>query len=317
MDVQRHADNDLNLAVRAAWLYHAGGLKQSAISKKLGLSSVKVHRLISRVAQMGIVKVNIDGEIAECSELEYRLEEKYKLSICEVTPDLGEIGLPLRSLGIAASRFLLNTISSDEYNVIGIGHGRSLAAAVSNLPQVDAQHVKFVSLLGGVTRNFAANPHDVMHSLAARTSGSAYVMPVPFFANSVQDREVILSQRGISDVMRLAESALLKLVGIGAVKPNAQLVASNMLENSEIEEIQAKGGCGELLGHFFDRDGQLIQTELSDRTLSISVEALGIGRIVAVAGGIEKIQAIESLLKSGFLGGLITDEITAKELLNT
>ena len=44
-----------------------------------------------------------------------------------------------------------------------------------------------------------------MHRLAERTAAQAYVMPVPFFANSVEDREVLLEQRGVREVFEMAK----------------------------------------------------------------------------------------------------------------
>ena len=123
-----------------------------------------------------------------------------------MAPDLGEDGLPLRALGLAGASFLRREIERGEHRVIGLGHGRTLAAAVQQLPRLDAEGVRFVSLLGGLTRNYAANPYDVMHRLAERTSAQAYVMPVPFFANSVEDREVLLEQRGVREVFEMAEA---------------------------------------------------------------------------------------------------------------
>ena len=72
------------------------------------------------------------------------------------------------------------------------------------LPSVPANKVKFVSLLGGLTRRFAASPFDVIHQLAERTGVEAYVMPVPFFANTVKDKQVLESQYGVSDVIEMA-----------------------------------------------------------------------------------------------------------------
>ena len=57
--------------------------------------------------------------------------------------------------------------------------------------------MRFVSLLGGLTRKFSANPHDVIHRLAERTGAEAYVMPVPMFANTVEDRAVLIGQKGV------------------------------------------------------------------------------------------------------------------------
>ena len=156
------------------------------MAERLGIPSVKAHRLIARAVADGVVKVSIDGDIVECIDLEERLCARFGLGFCEVAPDLGEAGLPLRALGLAGASYLRREIERGEHQVIGLGHGRTLAAAVQQLPRLDAKGVRFVSLLGGLTRNYAANPYDVMHRLAERTSAQAYVMPVPFFANSAE-----------------------------------------------------------------------------------------------------------------------------------
>ena len=173
-----------------------------------------------------------------------------------MAPDLGEDGLPLRALGLAGAGFLRREIERGEHRVIGLGHGRTLAAAVQQLPRLDARGVRFVSLLGGLTRNYAANPYDVMHRLAERTAAQAYVMPVPFFANSVEDREVLLEQRGVREVFEMAERRRASRWSASARSTaGAQLVSSGMIEPDEIDEIAAGGGVGELLGHFFDARG--------------------------------------------------------------
>ncbi len=307
-------DPEQSLAIRAAWLHYAGGLTQAAVAKRLGVPSVKAHRLIARAVAEGVVKVSIDGEIVECAALEDRLCHRYALDYCEVAPDLGEEGLPLRALGLAGASFLRRQIESGENAVIGLGHGRTLAAAVQQLPRFEANGVRFISLLGGLTRNYTANPHDVMHRLAEKTGAQAFVLPVPFFANSDHDRAILLSQPGVKELFDMSNGAALKFVGIGTADAGAQLVASGMIEPHEIAEINAAGGAGEMLGHFFDAQGHVLETTLTARTLAVSLDGPPGSRIVAIAGGADKLAAIRAVLESGRLKGLITDEPTAVAL---
>ena len=137
----------------------------------------------------------------------------------------------------------------------------------------------------------------------------------PFFANSSDDRKILLSQRGVGEVFELAEAAPLKIVGIGTVDADTQLVASGMIEQAEIHEIARAGAVGEMLGHFFDRHGNILETTLSSRTLSVSSGGMTGNRLVAIAGGERKVEAIRAILNSGKLSGLITDERTAKALI--
>ncbi|GES43925.1 DNA-binding transcriptional regulator [Rhizobium dioscoreae] len=308
-------DADASLAVRAAWLHYAGGLTQSEVAKRLGVPSVKAHRLIARAVAEGVVKVTIDGDIVECVELEMQLSARFGLQYCEVAPDLGEDGFEFRALGQAGAGFLRREIESGNNKVIGLGHGRTLSSAVHHLSRVSAKDLRFVSLLGGLTRNYAANPYDVMHRIAEKTGMQSHVMPVPFFANTREDRDVLLAQRGVKEVFDLANGADLKLVGLGTVDTDAQLVLSGMVEPKEIREITAAGGVGEILGHFFDADGNILETTLTSRTLSASLPRMKGERLVALSGGLPKVEAIRAVLKSRCLYGLITDEKTAQALL--
>lgn len=313
------AEGDASMATRAAWLHFAGGLTQAEVAKRLGLTSLKAHRLIARASREGLVKVYIDGEISECVALEDRLSAAFGLGFCQVVPNLDtefdDSDLPLKPLGMAGGQFLRRALEQGEDALIGVGHGRTLAAAVENLPRINAGETRFVSLLGGLTRKFAANPYDVIHRLAERTGAEAYVMPVPFFANSVEDRAVLMAQKGIKDVFDLAGAASLLVVGIGTVSPSASLVASGMVEPAEIQAVKQAGGRGEILGHFFDAEGAPVATGLSQRTLSLPREAIRERKVVAIAGGPAKVEAIKSILESRLLHGLITDERTANGLV--
>jgi DNA-binding transcriptional regulator LsrR (DeoR family) len=308
-------DDETSMATRAAWLHYAGGLTQSEVAKRLGLTSLKAHRLITKANQEGLIKVYIDGEVSECVALEDELSGRYGLDYCEVVPDFDAEDLPLKALGIAGAQFLKREIERGEDTLIGVGHGRTLAACVEYLPRISAGKTRFVSLLGGLTRKFSANPHDVIHRLAERTGAEAYVMPVPMFANTVEDRTVLLGQKGISEVFDLGKAADLLIAGIGTAEREASLVATGMIEKGEMEEIRRKGGVGELLGHFFDDAGKAVETTLSNRALALAREDISNRRIVAVAGGKVKVRAIKSVLEGRYLKGLVTDERTARSLV--
>ncbi len=309
------ANDERSLAIRAAWLHYQGGLTQAAVAERLGLTSVKAHRLIARALAEGHVKITIEGDIVECVELENELRTRFALDFCTVAPDLEEEGQPLRALGLAGANYLRREIENRTHEVIGLGHGSTLAAVVQHLPRMSVEHVKFVSLLGNVTPDYAVNPHDVMHSIAAKTGARAHVLPVPFFANSAEDREVLLAQHGVRDILDLANQAGLKIAGVGTVGSSATLAVSRMLEPREIKAIQADGGIGEMLGHFFDKHGRVLQTALTARTVSALLKGSGSDQIVAIAGGKDKQEAIHAVLQSRRLRGLITDERTAKALL--
>lgn len=312
----RTEEDDESLSARAAWLHFVGGMTQGDVAGRLNVPASKAHRLIARASRAGIVQVFIDAPVASCVALEERLRKLYGLAHCEVAPDLNEGPLPMRALGTLGARFLRHACEAGDHTVIGLGHGRTLAACVSRLPRSTYAHLRFVSLLGGFTRKFVANPFDVINALAERTGAESFVMPVPFCLNSAGDRAVLMAQRGIDDVFDLARSATLNLVGIGTVvSDDASLAASGMIEREELAAVARAGGCGEVLGHYFDARGRLVETDLSARLMSLSPDELAVGQMVAVAGGTVKPDAIRAVLESGMLHGLLTDERTAQALV--
>jgi erythritol transport system ATP-binding protein len=105
------------------------------------------------------------------------------------------------------------------------------------------------------------------------------------------------------------------LVGIGTTLAEAEIVTTGMVEPAEMEAIARAGGVGEMLGHFFDARGRPVETELTQRIVTLPFESLRDRRIVAVAGGVVKVGAIRAVLESGLLTGLVTDERTARTIV--
>jgi erythritol transport system ATP-binding protein len=169
--------------------------------------------------------------------------------------------------------------------------------------------------MGGLTRESGANPHEIVTRLAERTGAEATIMPVPFMANSAGDRDVLVGQKGAVEAYRLARGCDLILVGIGTTVPQAELVTTGMVEAEEMAAIAGAGGVGEMLGHFFDAAGRPVDSELTRRIVTQPLEALRGRRSVAGAGGAIKVDAIRAVLASGLLSGLITDERTARAIM--
>jgi DNA-binding transcriptional regulator LsrR (DeoR family) len=310
-------DDDASLASRAAWLHYAGGLTQGEVATRLNIPAMKAHRLIARAGRDGLIRIFVDGAVAECVQFEEILKARFQLETVQVAPDLGEPGLPIKALAFAGASYLHAVLQRNAGQIVGIGHGRTLAAVVRHLPPMPNSEVKFVSLLGGLTRKFSASPFDVIHLIAERTDSEAYLMPVPLYANSAADRTVLLAQLGISAVFDIARQADLMLVGIGEARPSGSLVQTGMIRPDEVSELERAGVAGEMLGHFFDAQGNIVETELSGRSISLSPQDLRGRNIVAIAGGPSKVAGIRAALASGLLKGLITDELTARRLVQS
>ena len=73
---------------------------------------------------------------------------------------------------------------------------------------------------------------------------------------------------------------------------------------------------GDILGQFFDAEGNVARLPIHDRRIGIELSDLKyIPKVVGVAGGVHKAHAILGALHGGFLDVLVTNELAAIRLL--
>ena len=76
-----------------------------------------------------------------------------------------------------------------------------------------------------------------------------------------------------------------------------------------------KGAVGDIICHFIDKDGRLVDTEIDSRLISIPLQTLSqLKNVIGVAAGKHKVSAIAAALKGNYLDILVTDEDTAELL---
>ena len=150
-------------------------------------------------------------------------------------------------------------------------------------------------MLGGLTTSFSADPYDVIHRISDRTGVPGYFLPVPFFANSAADREVLLSQIGVSHVMKLARKTTLCIVGIGTATREGFLAKTGAIDARDVAALERLGARSEILCYFHDENGSRVETGLADRSVTLTYDELKRRRIVAAAGGADKVEAIRSV----------------------
>ncbi len=105
------------------------------------------------------------------------------------------------------------------------------------------------------------------------------------------------------------------IVGIGAMDDGATIVKSSILSHNDFLLLGMKGAVGDVICHFIDKDGNLVDTDIDSRLVSVKLDALNqLENVIGVAAGKHKVSAITATLRGGYLDILITDESTAEML---
>ncbi|MGC2580393.1 MAG: sugar-binding domain-containing protein [Terrimicrobiaceae bacterium] len=320
---------DSEQIVRAAWLYHVAGNTQEQTADLLGISRVKVNRLLAEARESGIVKISIEHRFARMAEVEENIRRHYNLSFCRSTPPLmsyapgrkksppsrakleAESPIARRAVGIVAADLLRERLQADENCVIGVGWGRTIAEVPTHLVGLTKPRAKFVSAMGSLTRTSAANLFEVVYQFAERTGGEGHFLPVPFIANSIADRQIFMSQRIFKETLALAEQASFFLATFGPCDEHSLLFKHRYLSAVELQDLKRTGAVCDCMGKFFDAEGKVVSSDLNLRTLAVDIEHLYEREVILLCAGREKLQAVKGLLRAGFVKGLIIDGDTA------
>lgn len=306
----------LDQAARAAWMSYVGGMTQDEIACQLGVSRPGVQRLLALARQEGLVKVHIDHPISTCMALGRTLGDHFSLAYCEVVPaDNHAPDSALSYLAVAAAERIAQLVERSEPLTLSLGSGRSVRAAVESLRRVERPQHRFVSLVGNVARDGSANRYDAVMLIADKTGGERFLLPTPIVAESLGEKEAMLTQRLFKVIADVATESEAAFIGVGRIDRQATLFRDHFISESELDELLGLKAVGELLGWPLNSDGDVIDCSITRRVTSLPLERFGKHLMVAIAGGREKAPAIHAALRGGWLKGLVTDEVAARQIV--
>jgi DNA-binding transcriptional regulator LsrR (DeoR family) len=310
--------DEQRLLVKVSKMYYEAGLSQDEIILRLNLSRSKISRLLQQAREEGIVQITVTTPKHLFSDLETRLEKTFGLyeAIVVETHSGDSQENVLRELGIAAAAYLERSLGTT--TILGISWGSTLNAMVTALHSNHLPNVKVVQIIGGLGQPEAeVHATELCHRLARALGSQLTLLPAPGIVATEQARDVLLTDLYVQRAVEMFDHLEIAFVGIGAPGPKSLLLQdSSILSSIELQMLLQHGLVGDIALRFFDAQGQSVQSEIDQRVIGISFEQLkNIRRVVGVAGGPQKFQAILGALRGRLVNVLITDSINAEKLL--
>lgn len=299
-------------------LHFMDGMKQSDIAQAMNLSPSKVNRLIAQGRKLGMVRIAIESPFQRLVELEKSLIATGALAGSVVTPTVsGSPDTTLQQVGRAAANQLLESLRDGD--VIAITGGKAVSAVVENLLPERGFDVTVVPLTGGVQGKFYTDVNHLASRLAERLGGRAMLVHAPLFAESRQQRDMLMEMASIREVFDLARRAAIALVGVGSIlAAGSSYYDLYPLPDLDRDELIRTGVRGEFLAHLIHEDGSVADYPLNSRLVALApAELAQCPRRIGVAAGAEKILPIRAALTGRFLDTLVVDEETATRVLET
>jgi DNA-binding transcriptional regulator LsrR (DeoR family) len=307
------SDAEAQLQARVAWYYYVGAMTQQEIADRLGLTRLRVNRMVGQARTDGLVRIDIRLPLASCVALEEKLKARLGLDDVTVVPTLPDADALQQAIGEAAGT-MLDPLLRNGIG-LGVGWGRTLRAAVRRLTPRRLSASWVATLMGGLTRGSGINTFEVATEFARVIGAECYYVAAPIYCPSTESRSTLLTHYGLAEVMRRARGGHVALVSCGDLTSRSLLATTHIVSEC-IADLKRAGAVGDLLGTFLDADGRPVDHPLNGRVMALPVAELKAYPLsILASGGSEKLPIVRGILRGGYVRRLVTDEATGEGLL--
>lgn len=301
--------------MRVSRCYYELGMTQQEIAAELGIGRARVIRLLAEARRNGLVTITINSPLLENVELAERLAERYALALAEVCLSRGRDEHALARQVAAAAGPVVRRRLVDGMT-IGLGWGITLQAFADQLDPRPMREVSVVALLGSLTRRSSMNRFEASTALAAKLAAECLYLPSPIVCDSEESRRVIVAQPLFEDIHRRALEADLAIVSIGGLD-SATIREVELVTEKEFRSVHRAGAVGNFLGHYIDERARIVDHPINARIIGIDGETFRrIPDRIMISAGERKVAALRAVLAERLVTGLITDQRTARALLD-
>ncbi len=308
------ADAEDRLRTRAAWLYYIEGLTQEQVAQKLNKSRLKITRTLADCRDLGVVQFRINSKLADCIELERRLERELGLTEAVVVPHSDDPDNLAAAIGNAAGAYLSENLSDGL--TVGVGWGMTLQHSLRSTFHQPMADLTIVSLLGGLTYAAALSPAEFAWRLAGQLDAACFHIAAPVFTSSAATRRSLMAQRGLRDLFERASRVDMAMLSVGDLSEAATVVQCGLLDPDEVASLRKAGAVGDVLCHFVNEDGAVIDHPINKRVMAYDPRLLRkIPKVVLASGSQRKVPVLLAAIKLTKAHTLITDDSTAIEML--
>lgn len=290
-----------------AKLHYESDMSQVDIAKRMGVSTATISRMLRQARAEGIVRIEVrDFEGPE--DLAERLAKALglqKAAVVDVPAANAQAALAdplgglLRQSGLSAG------------GVLAVGWGRAIREVIQvGLPAIPG--VLVVPATGGMQQqapHFQVN--EFVRLAAQHLGGEPRFIHAPYLP-SAGTKAAFLADATIRETVALWDRIDVAVVGVGLPHPPTVTEESAATPS----ERRLVGAAGDVIRHYFDAEGDILDWEGEGRMIAVSVQQLRrVPLVIGVAVGEVKAGAIIGAARASLIGALVTDSTTAAAIL--
>ncbi|MFP4017305.1 MAG: sugar-binding transcriptional regulator [Halanaerobiales bacterium] len=308
-------------------IYYNQPIGRRSLAEKTKISERIVRKELDFLHKRGLVNISRAGavitetgssflpeldkyikEIKGIKILETKIKELLGLKDVYIVPGNLEHSTIVQEIGRFTAR-LLNKLLKDG-DILAVTGGSTLAQVANAMQKRDKPlNVTVVPGRGGLGEEVEIQANTIASTIAKKLGGKYQLLHIP---DSIKEENVdrIIAEPSIQRVLKSLKKANILLHGVGS----AEVMAGRRdMSKKQIKQLVTGGAVAEALGYYFNEKGEIVYTTTS---VGLHLEDLQeIEKVIVVAGAPAKARAILSVLSPKYHDLLITDELTAKEII--
>ena len=310
-------DNRLEFLAHIASLYYDQNKTQQEIADITGITRSAISRSLDEAREKGVIQITVNYPWRTDSELEQALQTEFNLKAVRVLKRGDKTDAEVFSgLGKLAAEYFSSVVTQN--SVIGISWGTLLYQTIRAIEKKSLPNVEVLQLVGGTGEEKGSTIGPLLvPMMAERLDCSCRFMNAPLITKNVELTNHLMQERAIRETLERARDVDIALVGIGALDLSIyNPYRLGYISTEEISEMRAAGAVGDICGYHFSIDGTVLDLDVNRRIVHVSLDVMrNINKVIGIAGGLIKAEAILGALSGRLINVLITDETAAQEVL--
>ena len=303
---------------RVAKSYYIDNLLQSEIASIENISRSQISKILKSAKENNIVKISIIMPGADNQdELREGLIRKYSLIDAVIAPSdaAGDAKSAQKAFIVSCAAHLEKVLAKSRK--VGIGWGNTIYdtsiqfAGINNTDEV--QLVPLITNSGSTQRSLQTT--SIVDRFAEKFSRaqSIYLNQPLYRKVSEDDSDMIHNIRKMWGQLDVA------IVSVGGPSADSMRDRGNVyIDELDIdrEPQLEKEMFGDILAHFFLKDGSIYSAPKGYELTAVSLEQLrSIKNVMCLARGLNKVRPLAYAISEGYIKSLVTDAATATALL--
>lgn len=276
---------------------------------------IEVNAIGMEISQKGIEILDDLRETMKALQGLNSIQEKVKEILpCKdlviVPGDADQSEETRKSIAKTASEVLINHI--EKGSIIALTGGSSVHNVIQAIKPTNLEHmdVTVVPARGSLGNNVEYQSNTLVSMLAKKINAGYKLLNIPDNL-SPKAFESVKEEPDIQNTLDIISKANILVYGIGNV---FEMAKRRNLDEKTIKYLEEQGAVSEVLGNYFNAQGDVVYTSTS---IGITIDEMkNLNYPIAVAGGARKAEAILSVKNYILKGCLIMDEGAANQLIN-